>query len=55
MKIIGNDIVCTEKYFFNRFDKDSIKTTFRQNKQGRVFLKQFQEFKNGIIVNNKTF
>lgn len=55
MKIEGKHIVCTEKYFFNHFEKDSTKTTFRQDDHGKIFLKQYQEFRDGEIIKNQTF
>lgn len=50
MKIMGVKIRCSEKYFFNYFEKDSIIRTFRQNKNGTIKLESYKEYKNGKIT-----
>lgn len=50
MKIMGVKIICSEKYFFNYFEKDSIIRTFKQNKDGTIKLESYKEYKNGKIT-----
>lgn len=50
MKIMDTEIICSEKYYFDYFEKDSIIRTFRQDKKGTIKLKSYKEYKNGKIT-----
>jgi hypothetical protein len=50
IKIIKREIICSEKYYFDYFEKDSIIRIFKQNKNGTIKLENYKEYKNGKIT-----